>query len=75
MPRLSRFPANRFLGQRAEMLVYDCDDPQEFDALEELVRLGDLTSLNLLQAFAPDSLAEARNRGFEPLPTSTADDL
>lgn len=62
--RLRRFPENRFVGRRDEMLVYDCDDPEEYVVLAEAISSLDLDLRNLLQAFAPDTLAEARNRGF-----------
>lgn len=46
------------------MIVYDCDDADDFAALEERAEKQDLTGEKLLQAFGPDTLAEARNRGF-----------
>jgi hypothetical protein len=42
------------------MKVYDCDNPDHFKALEQLVKN------NQLQSFAPDSLEEAKNRSFKP---------
>jgi hypothetical protein len=48
------------------MVVHDCDDDETFRALEERVSEEGLLARNLLQAFGPDSLAEARNRGFQP---------
>lgn len=67
MSRLRRFPDNRFIGRRDEMVVYDCDEIEQFAALEVAATDGRLSSANLLQAFAPDSLLEARNRGFKPV--------
>jgi len=49
------------------MLVYDCDDPDQFTELERRVAEEGLLDLNLLQSFAPDSLDEAANRGFNPI--------
>ncbi len=46
------------------MIVYDCDDADDFAALEERAEKQDLMGEKLLQAFGPDTLAEARNRGF-----------
>ena len=46
------------------MRVYDCDDPEEFAALEERADADDLVAMTLIRTFGPDSLAEARNRGF-----------
>lgn len=47
------------------MVVYDCDDSDQFALLE--AQAEDLEGLNLISAFAPDSEAEARNRGFRPV--------
>lgn len=62
--RLGRFPENRFVGTRDDMVVYDCDDETAFAALKTRVELEDLVGGQTLSAFGPDSLAEARNRGF-----------
>ena len=66
MGRLLRFGENRFVGARDEMIVYDCDDDVQFLALEARVDEESLLEKNLLAAIAPDTLAEARNRGFRP---------
>ncbi len=66
MGRLRRFPDQRFVGVRDEMIVYDCDDEAQFRALRERDEQEGLTARAVLQAFAPDTLAEARNRGFRP---------
>ena len=67
MPRLLRFGENRYIGARDQMIVYDCDDELQFSALEERAKMESLVENNLLSAIAPDTLAEARNRGFRPL--------
>ena len=64
MSRLSRFDHYRFVGARDTMIVYDCDDPEQFDEIRLRVEEDDLLSNNMLQSFAPDSLTEAKNRGF-----------
>ena len=64
MGRLRRFPDNRFIGTRDDMRVHDCDDQAEFAALEERVASDDLLRRKLIASFGPDTLAEARNRGF-----------
>lgn len=64
MARLRRFEEHRFVGTRDDMVAYDSDDPEQYSALEERVAEEDLLNRGLLQAFAPDTLAEARNRGF-----------
>ena len=64
MGRLARFEENRFIGTRDDMTVYDCDDSEQLALLEERVADDRLLSSNLLQTFGPDTLPEARNRGF-----------
>ena len=64
MGRLRRFPDARFVGLRDEMRVYDCDDDTQFEALRRRVDGEDLIARSLLASFSPDTLAEARNRGF-----------
>ncbi len=49
------------------MRVYDCDRPEQFAALEERMEAEDLAGRKLVQTFGPDTLAEARNRGFRPV--------
>ncbi|MEE9582172.1 MAG: hypothetical protein V3W36_04445 [Acidimicrobiia bacterium] len=46
------------------MVVYDCDDETAFAALKTRVELEDLVGRQMLSTFGPDSLEEARNRGF-----------
>ena len=67
MSRLARFEGHRFIGTRDTMVVYDCDEPDEFDELKERVESEDLVGRLLVQSFAPDTLAEARNRCFHPV--------
>lgn len=64
MGRLSRFEGNRFVGTRDDMRVYDCDDPEEWAAIEQRAEAEDLVAKNLISAIAPDTLVEARNRGY-----------
>ena len=66
MGRLSRFEDNRFIGTRDDMIVYDCDDDEQFGRLEARVVEEGLLDRNELASIAPDTLAEARNRGFRP---------
>ncbi len=67
MPRMRRFQHNRFVGARDTMIVYDCDDPAQFAQLEHRIESDDLMGRKLVQTYGPDTLAEARNRGFGPL--------
>jgi hypothetical protein len=64
MPRLRRFEHCRYVGVRDTMRVYDQDDEGQYEELERRVTEGDLVNRALLQTFAPDTLEEARNRGF-----------
>ena len=66
MPRLKRFDASRFVGTRDDMVVYDCDDPDDFETLSGRVDNDRLVERKLVQVFGPDSLPEARNRGYNP---------
>ncbi|CAN5319005.1 MAG: hypothetical protein ACR2JP_02630 [Acidimicrobiia bacterium] len=66
MGRLRRFEHHRFVGLRDTMIVYDCDDDTQFEALAGRIEAGDLIRGRQVQSFGPDSLAEARNRGFSP---------
>ncbi|MDZ7732140.1 MAG: hypothetical protein U5R31_02695 [Acidimicrobiia bacterium] len=58
MDRPSRFEDHRFLGDKRTQVVYDLDG----DVPQELI--DDLMSSEQYLAFAPDTLAEARNRGY-----------
>jgi hypothetical protein len=49
------------------MRVYDCDDEDQFADLSKAVGESNLEMTNQLQAFAPDDLVEAANRGFRPV--------
>jgi hypothetical protein len=66
MSRLRRFPEHRWIGTRDDMVVYDCDDDRQFEALETRIQMEDLAGRLLVSTFGPDTLAEARNRGFSP---------
>ena len=46
------------------MVVYDCDDDEQFLELGRRIGDEDLVARNLIQTFGPDELPEARNRGF-----------
>lgn len=66
MSRLSRFEDYRFVGARDTMRVYDCDDADQLTELKQRVADEGLLDRVLLQSFAPDTLDEARDRGFKP---------
>lgn len=64
MARLRRFENHRYIGTRDDMVLYDCDDTAQFEAVSRRIADEMLMDRNLLQAFAPDEVPEARNRGF-----------
>ncbi len=64
MARLQRFEEYRYVGARDTMVVYDCDEPAHFEELSQRLEDDELLVRNLLQTFAPDTVPEARNRGF-----------
>jgi len=66
MGRLRRFADNRFVGLRDDMRVYDCDDEAQYELLARRVEEEGLVARALVATFGPDTLAEARNRGFRP---------
>lgn len=60
MERPGRFEHFRWVGDKRSQIVYDVDALAEEAIMEELLQAG--TYL----CFAPDTLAEARNRGYRP---------
>ena len=66
MSRVKRFEEFRFVGVRDTMTVYDTDDADQTEALETRIDSDNMVSAKQLQAFGPDTLEEARNRGFSP---------
>ena len=68
MARLRRFEDARFVGARDTMVVYDQDDESQSGELATRVEEDGLFDRDLLQTFAPDTVDEARNRGFRPIP-------
>ena len=61
MARHPRFEDHRWLGDKARFVVYDCDDDDQYEQVAAL-------ALEQIASFGPDSLDEARNRGFRPVP-------
>ena len=58
MERPRPFADFRYLGDKRTQVVYDVDEAGDSDIVNELVESGHG------QVFGPDSLAEARNRGY-----------
>jgi len=53
-----RYEHNRFLGDKRRQVVYDLDEVSERAVVDELVASEQVAT------FGPDTLAEARNRGY-----------
>ena len=58
MERPIRFEHTRYLGDKRTQLVYDLDAWDDPDTINEIVDQG------VGLSFGPDTLAEARNRGY-----------
>lgn len=58
MERPSRFEHTRFLGDKRTQLVYDLDE------WTDTTVIADIVDAEVGICFAPDTLAEARNRGY-----------
>jgi hypothetical protein len=61
--RPSRFEAFQYLGDKRTQVVYDLDLVDEAGLGEAI---DELMASERFAAFAPDTLAEARNRGYRP---------
>jgi len=70
MQRPSRFESFRYIGDKRTQLVYDTDrdDPGTKAAIDELMESEQFA------VFGPDTLGEARNRGYHLDRRSDADD-
>ena len=53
-----RFEHSRFIGDKRTQLVYDLDTWADFAVIDEIAESG------VGLCFGPDTLAEARNRGY-----------
>jgi len=58
MERPTRFEHTRFLGDKRTQLVYDLHEWTDAAVIDEIVEAG------VGLCFGPDTLAEARNRGY-----------
>jgi hypothetical protein len=62
MSRPTRFEDFRYLGDKRSQVVYDLDS----DDPKVQAKVAELMASERFAAFAPDTLAEARNRGYHP---------
>jgi hypothetical protein len=60
MERPTRFEHTRYLGDKRTQLVYDLDNWSDAAIIEEIV------ANDVGLCFGPDTLVEARNRGYSP---------
>jgi hypothetical protein len=60
MERPTKFEHSRWLGDKRTQVVYDLDNLDEPELIEELM------AAETFLCFGPDTLAEARNRGYKP---------
>jgi len=58
MERPVRFQHNRWLGDKRTQLVHD------LDACDDAAVIDELLAAEMFASFGPDTLAEARNRGY-----------
>jgi hypothetical protein len=60
MERPGRFEHHRWVGDKRTQVVYDVDNLDDADVIDDLMQA------ETYLGFAPDTLAEARNRGYRP---------
>ena len=65
MSRPTRYEHNQYVGDKRTRVVHDLDAATDACAIDELM------ASEQFAAFGPDSLAEARNRGYKPHPACT----
>lgn len=66
MQRPARFEHFRYLGDKRNQVVHDLDSTEEGEVIDDILRA------EAYLAFGPDTLAEARNRGYRPCPVCAA---
>ena len=70
MQRPTRFEDSRYLGDKRHQVVYDLD----VDDAEAEEKVAEVMAAETFLAFGPDTLAEARNRGYHPHRSALPDD-
>jgi hypothetical protein len=60
MQRLGRFEHSQFVGDKRTQVVHDIDNASEAHA----PAIADLVEAEAFTCFGPDTMAEARNRGY-----------
>jgi hypothetical protein len=66
--RPSKFEHFRWIGDRRSQVVYDLDHLEDESIITDLLAAGRSEGLNGVPytCFSPDTLPEARNRGYKP---------
>jgi hypothetical protein len=67
MERPTKFEHHRWVGDKRTQIVYDVDNLTDSTPIDELMASG------AYLCFGPDTLAEARNRGYRPYRGTGAD--
>jgi hypothetical protein len=70
MSRPTRFEDSRYLGDKRTQVVYDLDAVDD----DTVARVDELLASEQFAAFGPDTLDEARNRGYRPFRREAASD-
>lgn len=66
MQRPSKFEHHRYLGDKRTLIVYDVDAIEG----DGEARIEELMAAETFLCFCPDTLAEARNRGYRLAPSN-----
>lgn len=64
MPKPTRFEEHRYLGDKRTQKVYDMDLIDDDERIAAAVE--SIMAAESFACFGPDTLAEARNRGYRP---------
>ncbi len=72
MSRPTRFEHFQYLGDKRNQVVYDLDLADGDEAVSAAI--DELLQSEQFAAFSPDTLAEARNRGYRPDGSVQVDD-
>lgn len=67
MARLRRLENHRFVGLRDTLVVYDTDDAGQVALLVAQAAGEEVTAVLPIVTFGPDTLVEARSRGYRPI--------
>jgi hypothetical protein len=62
MSRPKQFEHHRYMGDKRTQRVYDLDNVTDQAAVDEVL------AAETFLCFGPDTLTEARNRGYKPAP-------